>query len=162
MKREKIRWISWDYMSLSKSSSGIWALKNKFSVQEVNIFQILVFSAQSGCCLNKRHIIHSLPSPPVVSVYFYICLVGNAAIWRQLQFPGGPSDIEFRHDNQRSSHGFPGIRLTHYPVKTCPLLSILRAEIIRYKGRVWDQATFIFQVRILQDFKNNFQYVVNI
>ena len=74
-----------------------------------NILQVLVFTAKSGGSFNKRHIIHSLTSPFVVSVYFYICLVGNAAFRRQLQFPGGPSDIEFRHDNQCSSHGVPGI-----------------------------------------------------
>ena len=70
--------------------------------------QILVLTAQPGGGPHQRHIIHSLPPPPPLSIYFYIRLAGNAVVWRQLQFPGGSANIEFRHDNQCSSHGVPG------------------------------------------------------
>ena len=70
--------------------------------------QILVLTAQPGGGPHQRHIIHSLPPTPPLSIYFYIRLAGNAVVWRQLQFPGGSANIEFRHDNQCSSHGVPG------------------------------------------------------
>lgn len=90
-------------------------------------FQILVFLAKFGDFFVEFDEIHYLASVIVVSLYSDLCLIGDAAVWRYVQFSRRYTTVKFQLILYCHAHSLSSKLMFVVPSISCRLLVFVAA-----------------------------------